>query len=168
MLKILTLAPVILSLVAMPAYAETTLIDLDSSPGNYSMWKVSALSKTSVSFEATYLKRQKHEKWAPSYSIALGDGHGRSITFSGTYQETDVPDADMAMSVDDKKVSTGKSNLQLALMEHYKVTMSWSNSMVTVTSNGAASQYPVNFKPSELTIICSTGELEVKNITFGQ
>jgi hypothetical protein len=146
--------------------AATTLIDLDSAPGNYSVWKVSDLSTNSVTFDATYAAIKKHAKWAPSYSIALSDGHGQSIKFTGTFQGSDAPETNAVISKDGKDISSTDSILAFNLKDRYNVSLAWSDKAIKVSANGVTKSYPVNFNPTEIEIICSTGELEVKNIVF--
>ena len=147
-------------------FAGSTLIDLDSAPGNYSVWKVSDLSTNSVTFDATYASVKKHEEWAPSYSIALSDGHGQSIKFKGSFQGANAPETSAVISKNGKDISSTDSILAFNLKTRYKVSLAWADKEIEVTANGITKSYSVDFNPTEIEIICSTGELEVKNIVF--
>lgn len=153
---------------AMPVLAETTLIDLDSAPGNYSVWKVSDFTASSVRFSATYAGVKAHENWAPSYKITLSDGHEQRVVFTGTYQASEVPEVTAVATKSKKDVDLGESILSFKLKKTYAVELSWTADKLKVIANGATHEYDVAFRPTEIEVLCSTGELEVKNITFGK
>ena len=154
---------------AIPAVADTTSIDLDSAAGSYSEWKLSDFTASSVRFTASYVAIKRHEKWAPSYKITMGDGKEKQIAFSGTYQASDVPEVTAVATKGAKNHDLGESILSFKLRDEYVVELSWATSgKLKVIVNGVTRNYDVTFRPTELQVLCSTGELEVKNISFGK
>ena len=150
------------------ARAEHTLIDLDTAPGNYSVWRVTDLKASSIAFIATFAKVQKHERWAPRYAVTLSDGKGHSVVFGGTYVGSKTPQASVTLlGGGTKTVLSAESILMLNLEEHYTVRLEWTDGSVKVTVNGKQKEYKIGFAPSEIEISSSTGELEVKDIQFG-
>lgn len=154
------------SCAAMPAFAEKTTIELDTAPGSFSTWKVSDFSATAVRFNATYVRVRTHESWSPSYTLELRDGHGQYVSFTGVYRSGDVPELDTAGTMAGKDAKLGESFLSLKLKETNAVELSWTGKKLRMTSNGATHDYDVSFRPTEIEIICVSGELEVKDITF--
>ena len=150
------------------AMAETTLIDLDSAPGNFSTWRVSDLEATNVSFTATFKVLQKHEQWAPSYSIKLVDGHGNEFILSGAYQGDNIPVATATVRKDKRDVASLEPALAMTLTQTYKIIIAWTDGKATVQVDGKSSPYVIGFLPTGIEVICSTGELELKNVVFGK
>jgi hypothetical protein len=157
-------------LLALPVHAaaETTLVDLDSAPGAYSTWKVTDLPSNSIQFTATYATLHTHEEWAPSYSIILSDSSGNALNVSGAFQGSDEPRATTTLLKGETPIATLKPALQLVLKRAYNVKLSWSGSKVSFDVDGLRTSYDVGFTPSSIQVISSTGELELKGITFGK
>jgi len=150
---------------AVPAaMARTTLIDLDTDPGHYSTWQVTDISESSVSFKATFLELKKHKKWQPTYTVELGDKQGNSINFKGAYVGP-LFVSSATLSNGDGETSN-ESVLKFTLKQQIAVSLSWGNGVLHVTSNEVTQDYQVGFNPTELKISCSTGNLEVRDITF--
>jgi len=168
--RLLPLLAIFLFAGSQRADAQSTSLDLDTAPGNFSTWKVSGLMTSTVIFDVTYVETKKDEKWLPTYAIKIGDSGGQLFVFSGAYQGSDVPQTKAHLWKDKKDISSSGSSsdsiLAFTLKQTYKVQLAWIDGKVTATINGNSKEYAVPFKPSEIQISCSTGELEVKNIVF--
>jgi hypothetical protein len=151
------------------AISETTLIDLDTASGAYSVWRQSGLTSRSVSFVSTFANTRIDKKWAPRYTIHLEDSDRNSITFSVTFPPGYPPMAEAALSSSgNKTILTPEPNLAMPVGDPCTVQLEWGDGSVKLTVDGKVQEYKVGFTPTQIELSASTGELEVKNITFGK
>jgi hypothetical protein len=63
----------------VPAPNGTFVLDFDSEDGNFSLWRVDDLTGiNTMRARATLVRKGHHDRWAPSFTIALGDDQGQA------------------------------------------------------------------------------------------
>ena len=128
---------------------------------------MSELKSKSVEFTATYRALKKHDKYAPSYTITLSDAAGNKLVLSGAFQGSDTPRATTKVVNGGGEGKSMDPILELALARSYKVKMSWTGAQASIEVDGAAKTIDLGFAPTNIEVLCSTGELELKDIVFG-
>jgi hypothetical protein len=160
----------LLGLLLLPTqvFAQKTLVDLDTAAGNYSTWKVTELGSNSVEFTATYVALKKHEQWAPSYTFKLGNSSSKEFAIFGSFQGSEVPRAESKLFEGEKEIKSLGPILTLLVARPTRVRISWSGTTAAIEVDGMRKVYEIGFAPTSIEAICSTGELELKDITFGK
>jgi hypothetical protein len=165
-IAILSLAGTLLA--SSAARSESTFINLDVAPGSFSMWKVSDLEAKGVDFDLTFVKPREHEKWRPVYAIELLDDQGKkSVVFKGTH----LADGSIAPQIIVTKGPWEKSAYVEPLVrfspnEKYAVKIRWAEGKITLSVGEEAKVYDLALEPTTVSILCSTGELQVEEIVF--
>lgn len=155
------------------------VLDLDTKDGASSSWRVDDLSGlNALEARVTFLRKGKHKKWAPGFSISLGDEEVQARLHVTAFPDTDILFFRTEILGTDSKQEPEMFFLPPKFGEEFELHIDWSpeGNVTFIVSSKAAEELggyerhevQLGRAPSMLKVSGSTGEVMFNPIKLGR